>query len=317
MTIDSTVEVNTQSKEPQIEKRNIEFEPSPLETRTALTPEELKSAADQARIHFKDEPEFNLTQDVETRHAQSLIEKVIAGDLTADEAALIVGTRMGELRMSSDLDFLTNMYNRGAGHRRLIETLYLGSRNQTKTTVMFIDLDGFKKVNDNLGHLAGDATLQAVGGHLSSTVRGSDIPFRYGGDEFGVIFPNTDISSARVIARKLGDQAWNAISSAAEAFGYKIEDQVTISAGLAEDKPPKGKDQRVPVDVKSVAERAQKLIGLADLAAKLAKILGKNRVIVAKDAEGILTFTDLTDGTTYVIEQDEEGKISKYQKLNI
>lgn len=275
---------------------------SPLEPRPTLTVPELQSAARYAEEKYGEEPEFRLTQDLETRHALSLFEAVSNNEISREDAATVIGARMGEMRLASDVDYLTELYNRGGGMRRLIETLYLGRRNGTKTSMMMIDLDEFKAVNDTLGHEAGDRAIQAVGGHLKTETRGSDVPFRYGGDEFGVILPNTGVENARVIAKKLCVDAPDAISSATEAFGYQLPKPVTFSAGLAEESPVK--DDKTPID-----NAAQDLIKRADRAAQLAKTLGKDRLVVSTVVNGIATYTDLSNGKAYTIEVNEKGEI--------
>ncbi|MGE5126550.1 MAG: GGDEF domain-containing protein, partial [Betaproteobacteria bacterium] len=87
--------------------------------------------------------------------------------------------------------------------------LYLGreikrcKRHGIPLSVIFLDLDGFKGVNDQFGHLAGSGTLTEVGGVLAQGVRESDILARYGGDEFVVVLPETPASGALVIAERL------------------------------------------------------------------------------------------------------------------
>src|SRR6185503_12309281 len=100
-------------------------------------------------------------------------------------------------------DDLTRLFN----SRYL--NLYLGreikrcKRHGIPLSVIFLDLDGFKAVNDHNGHLAGSRTLTEVGGILSLAVRESDILARYGGDEFVAVLPETPPSGALVIAERI------------------------------------------------------------------------------------------------------------------
>src|SRR5262245_66271276 len=92
---------------------------------------------------------------------------------------------------------------------RLYLNLYLGreiklcKRHGIPLSVIFLDLDGFKGINDQYGHLAGSGTLAEVGSILALAVRESDILARYGGDEFVVVLPETPASGALVIAERL------------------------------------------------------------------------------------------------------------------
>jgi diguanylate cyclase (GGDEF)-like protein len=78
-------------------------------------------------------------------------------------------------------------------------------RYRSVLSLMFLDLDRFKPINDQYGHLRGSRTLREVGFLIRAAVRETDFPARYGGDEFVVILPQTETASARVLADKLRD----------------------------------------------------------------------------------------------------------------
>jgi diguanylate cyclase (GGDEF)-like protein len=102
-------------------------------------------------------------------------------------------------------DHLTGLLNR-AGFMELAEVLASSaSRYDLSLVIGFIDLDGFKKVNDTLGHHHGDEVLKKVGATLKNSNRESDITARLGGDEFAVLLPNTDFDGARAYFGKLHD----------------------------------------------------------------------------------------------------------------
>lgn len=104
--------------------------------------------------------------------------------------------RITELEARADIDPLVDILNRRGFERELARSLAYVRRYGTAAALMFIDLDGFKAVNDRHGHAAGDALLRAVATTLSRSVRASDVVSRLGGDEFGVLMWNLDETRA-------------------------------------------------------------------------------------------------------------------------
>jgi diguanylate cyclase (GGDEF)-like protein len=100
-------------------------------------------------------------------------------------------------------DPLTGLPNRILYTDRLRHALERGHREQTPTCVLVIDLDGFKAINDELGHAAGDAVLVAFAERLRAVLRASDTAARLGGDEFSIVCENTDRADAEVLADRL------------------------------------------------------------------------------------------------------------------
>jgi len=101
-------------------------------------------------------------------------------------------------------DSLTHLPNRALFADRLKHALVAGTRNKTKTALLFLDLDRFKYVNDTMGHVAGDMLLQSVAERLRSCVRESDTICRQGGDEFMILLPDgSDVEDAEKVARKI------------------------------------------------------------------------------------------------------------------
>ena len=124
--------------------------------------------------------------------------------------------------------------------------------------MVFLDLDGFKTVNDNYGHTTGDIVLKTITNIVGSVIRQVDIFARYGGEEFIVLSPETSIEGALVLAEK--------IRVAVGQYSYPAVGNVTISAGVAE-----------VLDKDSGAA----LITKADEALYVAKKGGRNRVEAA------------------------------------
>jgi diguanylate cyclase (GGDEF)-like protein len=106
-------------------------------------------------------------------------------------------------RELSITDEVTPLHNFRYFHQALERELKLVNRYGSTLALLFVDLDRFKPINDQYGHLRGSRTLREVGFLIRAAVRETDIPARYGGDEFVVILPQTDGSSARVLAEKL------------------------------------------------------------------------------------------------------------------
>ena len=106
-------------------------------------------------------------------------------------------------RELSITDEVTPLHNFRYFHQALERELKLVNRYGSTLSLLFVDLDRFKPINDQYGHLRGSRTLREVGFLIRAAVRETDIPARYGGDEFVVILPQTDAPSARVLAEKL------------------------------------------------------------------------------------------------------------------
>lgn len=154
-------------------------------------------------------------------------------------------------------DYLTDLPNRALYLDKLDQSIALAKRNHYKVAVLFLDLDGFKKINDTLGHDVGDLLLQGVSKRLKDTIRASDTVARVGGDEFTFVLNDTGSNeSASLVAEKI-------IESLSEPFSLKGQHcHVGGSIGIAV----------FPDDSKSL----KKLIIQADEAMYLAKQRGKN-----------------------------------------
>ncbi|MBP6633091.1 MAG: diguanylate cyclase [Kofleriaceae bacterium] len=148
---------------------------------------------------------------------------------------------------------------------RLDEELARAQRYGHTLTVALIDLDGFKAVNDRHGHLAGDRVLREVADLLSASLRLMDVVARFGGDEFALLLPDTNLAGAAILGERLR------VLVAATALGASAPGEVTLSMGLAA-----VPDHRV--------DSAAALLELADAALYAAKQGGRNRFVVAEAA---------------------------------
>jgi diguanylate cyclase (GGDEF)-like protein/putative nucleotidyltransferase with HDIG domain len=159
----------------------------------------------------------------------------------------------------SRIDELTGLYNRRHFEERLKEEIGRHSRHGDMFSIFLLDLDNFKTYNDMYGHPAGDIVLNQIGKTMKGSVRSVDQAFRYGGDEFVVILPQTGIDDARVVAERVRKQ----IAGEMEAKGVAV----TCSIGLAS----------YPSDGVIPGE----LVTVADTALYYAKRTGGNRVYLS------------------------------------
>ncbi|MET0432192.1 MAG: GGDEF domain-containing protein, partial [Hyphomicrobium sp.] len=116
---------------------------------------------------------------------------------------VVARARVGDLEARADIDPLLDILNRRGFERELKRALSHVKRYGTQAALMFVDLDGFKGINDRHGHGAGDALLKAVARELIGNVRASDIVARIGGDEFGVLIWRLEGPQATTKAREL------------------------------------------------------------------------------------------------------------------
>lgn len=131
----------------------------------------------------------------------------LAAELEASRA------RIADLEARVDVDPLTDVVNRRGFERELKRSLAYVKRYGTRAALVYLDLDGFKPVNDRHGHAAGDAVLQAVADALTRSVRASDVVARVGGDEFAVLLWNVGEAAAATKAAAL-ESAVHAIAVA-------------------------------------------------------------------------------------------------------
>ena len=138
-----------------------------------------------------------------------------------------VNERQQALEHQALHDALTGMPNRVLLNDRLDHMIGMAQRDREPITLMLLDLNGFKEINDTLGHQVGDLVLQKVGERIKSVIRVSDTLARLGGDEFAIALGNTDEAGATEIANKLT----TALLQHIEVAGHKL--QVGASTGIA------------------------------------------------------------------------------------
>ena len=173
-----------------------------------------------------------------------------------NEQLVLANERLSEISVT---DELTGLHNRRFAMQRLHETRGLTRRSGLPLSCILLDIDHFKSINDNHGHLFGDGVLRQVGKILSGSCRLSDIVSRLGGDEFLIILPGQCQSQGVELAERLR----RAVESQPFEDGNAVE-HISVSLGIAEDGPE--------------VTAAEDLIAMADLALYRSKSDGRNCV---------------------------------------
>lgn len=169
------------------------------------------------------------------------------------------------LRVHMEHDGLTGLLNHSALKERLAQEMARAERIKLPLAFAMIDLDHFKRVNDSHGHAAGDRVLRSLARLLGNRLRRTDIVGRYGGEEFGVILPDTDAATAGAVIDKVRE-VFAAVEHGADGHRFTV----TLSAGIAASPP--------------VAD-AERLAAAADAALYRSKHAGRNRVSLHQEAQ--------------------------------
>lgn len=171
-----------------------------------------------------------------------------------------------EMERLSITDPLTGLFNRRYFYDALEKEIERVKRYNVSFSVVLLDIDDFKKVNDEYGHLAGDRVLQIIADILRRTLRKVDIIARYGGEEFILLLPNTQKEEAELIANRIREEVSKTVFECKSDKGVEVICPITISGGITT-----CPDDFIELD---------KLLSAADRAMYEAKSLGKNRIIL-------------------------------------
>lgn len=158
-------------------------------------------------------------------------------------------------------DPVTGVNNRLAFEQALAREVDLSRRHDTPLSLLLLDIDHFKQVNDRYGHVFGDCVLRGVADVILGCTRGSDIVFRYGGEEFSLLLANTELAGAHCLAERVCEAV-----RGTPLLHDGVELSLTVSVGLAERLPEEG---------------GQALVERADAALYRAKSAGRDRVMEA------------------------------------
>ena len=204
--------------------------------------------------------------------ALSLFWRSIDHEPTAEEIELAEGLaessvpaienarRYGEARELAETDALTGLYNQRYFHETLRREVMRAQRYERKLALIVFDLDDFKSINDQVGHLAGDRVLAQAADRLREAVRNVDVACRIGGDEFAVILPESSAEDADQLYRRVHNLMRGT------ALGTD-EERHRLSAGIAE---------------LQHGDTAARIFERADGALYRAKDLGKDRADIAR-----------------------------------
>ncbi|MDD5082917.1 MAG: diguanylate cyclase, partial [Dehalococcoidales bacterium] len=194
----------------------------------------------------------------------------------ASQAGVIIENAQlySQALVRANTDGLTGLYNHRHFHERLEQEIARGSRFGTMFSLIMLDIDLFKNYNDVYGHLAGDEALRRIGNSINSSIRSVDMAFRYGGEEFAIILPETQLEDAGKVAER--------IRKTVEGQTTSHPMPITASLGVA----------NWPVD----GVTKEEIIARADTALYRAKQSGRNRTCLSSDlarAETALTAAEL------------------------
>ncbi|MCF8032000.1 MAG: GGDEF domain-containing protein [Desulfarculaceae bacterium] len=167
-----------------------------------------------------------------------------------------------EVERLSRTDDLTQIYNRRYFMEMTLRELALGTRHGYPVALLLLDLDSFKEINDELGHLAGDRALASCAATIQRTIRQGDVLGRFGGDEFLVLAPHTGLDSAARLAERIRETM---AGQGVMAGGRKLT--VRLSVGV--------------VTTEQGTTSADDLLRLADRALYRAKEMGGDRIELA------------------------------------
>ena len=182
-----------------------------------------------------------------------------------DAAALALDNAQIRARLEhqAQTDPLTGLFNHRAFHERLRQALAEASRSHDVISLLMLDIDDFKRVNDVYGHGAGDEILRSLADTLKDAVRASDVVYRLGGEEFAIVIAARSPESAEQLANRLVERV--------EFTEFNPAGRITISVGLA-----RGPEH---------AMNPRELIACAEAAMMTAKARGKNQIVLYDDAE--------------------------------
>ncbi len=176
------------------------------------------------------------------------------GLVQAKKHLIVMGRQLVEAETSGRVDALTGIANRGEFDRRMEAEYELANRNETNLSVIILDLDYFKRVNDVVGHKCGDDTLRIMGEILRNNKRKGDIVARYGGEEFAVILPGADDWQAARYGEKLRKKVAESLNKKLMEKPYswpasEVEKlQGTASVGVCYYKGSNNEDEQFTLD---------------------------------------------------------------------
>jgi diguanylate cyclase (GGDEF)-like protein len=203
-----------------------------------------------------------MTTDSSLNVGAALTFVVLVLALHATLVVLVVGRLVAELRRLSHYDGLTSLFNRRAMEEMLDAQMHRSRRGNDSFAVMMMDLDHFKRINDQHGHAVGDLALKHVSALLLGAMRDSDKLARFGGEEFVVLMADTTLDQAQPAADQLRE-----LIASHPLHHFEIRVPISVSIGVAQ--------------WLGTNEDSSHLLSRADAALFQAKVMGRNRVVRA------------------------------------
>ncbi len=188
---------------------------------------------------------------------------IVERNAALDHALIAVDQARQAAEEQSRLDYLTNLYNRRHFFSIAEHEVARAARQSTPLSVIMLDIDHFKRINDTYGHLVGDEVLQAVAARIRGFIRDSDVLCRYGGEEFVLLLPDADAATARAVAERVRLAVAN--TPVASSHGPI---HLTVSLGYTSVRP------QPPTNLED-------LVAQADAALYAAKGAGRNRIMAS------------------------------------
>ena len=219
----------------------------------AKTPAEIKNAIDRVSSDTQKMLEQNISLEEQLHKSTQMME-----DLQRD---------LENVRREAMTDGLTGLANRKSFDAEIKRIEALARQEKMGFTLLMVDIDHFKSFNDNFGHQVGDQVLRLVARTLKDGVKGRDFASRYGGEEFAIILPETDVNAGVAVGNSLRKTI--ATKDVINRSSGEVLGRITMSVGVAE---------------YIVGESIESLIERADSALYTAKHNGRNQVAAAPTA---------------------------------
>ena len=220
-----------------------------------------------------------------------VVQSILATLLNVVGSVKAIDKYTKDLEYYATRDPLTNLYNQRVFWELIENEVLRSARHGNKFTLLVIDADNFKSINDSYGHGIGDTLLQLVVGGIKAAIRDDDLLSRYGGDEFVAILPETDLVAAEVVA-------WRIIESVGKVSmttpdGAQVSGSVSIGMATYPDH----------------AEAMKDLFLFADNMMYRAKAEGKNRVVVPDEQDVIDVFRTLGEKSMLILNAVEKRSV--------
>ena len=220
-----------------------------------------------------------------------VVQSILATLLNVVGSVKAIDKYTKDLEYYATRDPLTNLYNQRVFWELIENEVLRSARHGNKFTLLVIDADNFKSINDSYGHGIGDTLLQLVVGGIKAAIRDDDLLSRYGGDEFVAILPETDLIAAEVVA-------WRIIESVGKVSmttpdGAQVSGSVSIGMATYPDH----------------AEAMKDLFLFADNMMYRAKAEGKNRVVVPDEQDVIDVFRTLGEKSMLILNAVEKRSV--------